>query len=128
MEINFKKKNAVYIGFGFFCILMFWYLYNFYVPLMLEDLLTKRNISNVGVIIGLILAGVNIFAVLVMVLVGKLSDKIKDINKKRMPFIFFGFFIMALILPLVPLLFLWNKLTLFIFITLVSLIIIYIIV
>ena len=75
LKLNFK--NTFKIGFAFFGILMLWQVYNTYCPIILEAMLKDKGLTNYHYIVGIIMALDNVAAIVVMPLVGKMSDKTK---------------------------------------------------
>jgi len=108
--LRLRTKNIVWIALGFFAVLMFWYIYNYYVPLILEDMLEYRGVNNVRLLVGVIMAADSFFAILIMLTVGIASDKIKSKRGKGMPFIVVGAAITVIVFPFLPVLFLFNNL------------------
>lgn len=103
MNLKIDKKNTIIIGFGFFVILMVWQLYNQYCPIFLGELLKEAlpNENDRYYIIGIIMALDNIFALFLLPIFGKLSDKTNTSMGKRMPYIFFGLIATAIAFPLI---------------------------
>ena len=93
---------------------MLWQVYNHYCPLFLDYLLREHtNLSDGNerlYIIGIIMACDNLLAVFMLPLFGTLSDKTKSRFGKRMPYIFVGMILSAIIFPLIPVMFICNSL------------------
>jgi MFS family permease len=108
-ELKLRTKTITFISLGFFAVLMFWQLYNYYVPQILTNMLTARNVSNVGTVTGAIIAADSAAAIVIMLLVGAISDKRRTRFGKRMPFIVVASLITVVALPFLPILFLLNS-------------------
>ncbi len=110
-ELKLNKKNTIYIGFAFFAILMLWQIYNNYCPIILEYLLnSKFEGQKLYYIIGVIMALDNLASLIIMPLVGVLSDKTKTKFGKRMPYILIGMLASLIVFPFIALMFVWNSL------------------
>lgn len=124
MKLKLNYKNTFVIGLAFFSILMLWQVYNNYCSLILEQLLKKQfNDENHGLyIIGIIMASDNIFALFMLPLFGRLSDKTKTRFGKRMPYIITGMLLSAVAFPFIAVFYEMNSLIgviLMMFVTLV---------
>ena len=108
LKLNYKR--TFFIGCAFFSILMLWQVYNTYCPLMLQSLLAdKFQVENeLTYVIGIIMAADNLFALFMLPLFGKLSDKTKSRFGKRMPYIVVGMILSAILFPLIVVCFI-NK-------------------
>ena len=109
-KLVLNKKNTFKIAFAFFGILMLWQAYNFYCPLILKALLAEANVKNVNFIVGIIMALDNVCAIIIMPIVGKLSDRTHSKWGKRMPYIVIGMILTAIIFPFIALMCYWNSL------------------
>lgn len=110
-ELKLNKKNTIYIGFAFFAILMLWQIYNNYCPIILEYLLnSKFEGQKLYYVIGVIMALDNLASLIIMPLVGILSDKTKTKFGKRMPYILLGMLASLIVFPFIALMFVWNSL------------------
>lgn len=94
MKLNYKQTFL--IGFGFFATSIAWSIYNGYVPPMLKQL----NISST--LLGFIMSIDNIFGVVFQPMFGALSDRTHTRFGRRLPFIFIGIPVCALLFSLVP--------------------------
>lgn len=111
MELKLNYKRTFYIGFAFFAILMLWQVYNYYIPLILENLITSNyGEGNYKYLIGIIMAADNFLALFMLPVFGNLSDKTHTRLGKRMPYIIGGTIGAALLFPLLPVFFLKNSL------------------
>lgn len=111
-SLKLNYKNTLIIGLAFFGILMLWQVYNTYCPMILEYLL-KLNFGedkDYFYITGVIMALDNLVALIVMPIIGNLSDKTKTKFGKRMPYILIGTLAAALIFPFIALAFIINSL------------------
>ena len=106
LKLNFK--NTFKIGFAFFGILMLWQVYNTYCPIILEAMLKDKGLTNYHYIVGIIMALDNVAAIVVMPLVGKMSDKTKTKWGKRMPYIVIGMLLTAIVFPFIALMCYFN--------------------
>ena len=112
-ELKLNTKRTTFIGLAFFTILMLWQVYNYYAPLFLEDLLIAKfggNPEEYAYIIGAIMACDNLFGLFMLPIFGSLSDKTNTKYGKRMPFIFIGTILAAIIFPFIPVFYLNNSL------------------
>lgn len=113
MERNLKlnKKNTVLIGFAFFAILMLWQVYNNYCPIILELLLaSKYGEQDLYYVIGVIMALDNVVALILIPIIGILSDRTKTKFGRRMPYILVGILASAIIFPFIVVAFMLNSL------------------
>lgn len=83
MKLDLKKTAKV--GFAFAIICLFWQVYDFVVPLLIEDAFGLSNFWR-GVVMGLD----NLLSLFMLPLFGKLSDKSKSPKGRRTPFIVWG--------------------------------------
>ncbi len=98
MKLNLKK--TVYVGFGFLTIMMLWQVYNWMVPLFLEDLLS--NVLGDDLVVGIVMALDNLFALFMIPLMSNLSDKTRTRLGRRMPYVIAGIILSALAFVFVP--------------------------
>ncbi len=99
---SLNLKRTILLSLSFFTVLMAWMYFNFKVPLILDDLLSKTNISAVQTLKGLIMAIDNLIAVLVQPYFGNLSDRTKSKFGRRMPFIIVGTILSAIFFSIIP--------------------------
>ena len=101
LKLNYKR--TFFIGCAFFSILMLWQVYNTYCPLMLEALLKERfaQSEQLTYVIGIIMAMDNLFALFMLPIFGKLSDKTKTKYGRRMPYIIIGMVLSAVFFPII---------------------------
>ncbi len=95
-------KRTVLIGLGFLTIMMLWQVYNWMVPLFLEDFLNEITDSN-QLYIGIIMALDNLFALFMIPLMSNLSDRTNTKIGRRMPYIAAGIVLSACAFLLLPL-------------------------
>ena len=95
MEQKLNYKQTFFIGCAFFTIMLLWQVYNYMCPLFLEEMDVKDTYK------GLIMAGDNIFALIMLPVFGSLSDKTKTKLGKRMPYIVVGTILAATAFPFV---------------------------
>lgn len=107
-NLKLNKKNTFKIAFAFFGILMLWQAYNFYCPLILRGLL-QGKVDNYNFIIGIIMALDNVIAIIIMPIVGRLSDRTHSKWGKRMPYIVVGMILTAIVFPLIAVFFYFNS-------------------
>lgn len=91
MKLN--KKKMIYVGFGFFIIMMFWQVY--------DNVIAKILINSFGfnqTASGAVMALDNILAVVLLPIFGALSDKTKTKYGKRTPYIFIGTLVAAVLI------------------------------
>ena len=83
MKLNYKR--IILVGFAFFLISAFWQAYDTIVPLILVN---KFDMDQTGS--GGIMALDNVFAVILLPIFGRLSDKTSTRYGRRTPYILFG--------------------------------------
>ena len=114
MKLKLNYKRTFIIGFAFFGILMLWQVYNTYCPLFLTDLLVKNNPGTTQTdwqyVVGILMAADNIFALFMLPLFGRLSDKTHTRFGKRMPYIVIGTILSSIVFPLMVVMFYINSL------------------
>ena len=91
-----SKVKIFAIGSGFFALMLIWTFYNAYMPLILGDFIESRGIR--GMIMGLD----NLFAVLLIPIIGTWSDRINTRLGNRLPFLVVGMPIAAVFFILIP--------------------------
>ncbi|MBO5051778.1 MAG: MFS transporter [Clostridia bacterium] len=102
MKLNYKR--TILVGFAFFLISAFWQAYDTIVPLILVN---KFGMDQTGS--GGIMALDNVFAVILLPIFGRLSDKTSTRYGRRTPYILFGtlaaavFFVLLGFAPSLPL-------------------------
>ncbi len=94
-ESKLNYKRTFFIGCAFFTIMLLWQVYNYMCPLFLEEMGINDTYK------GLIMAGDNIFALIMLPVFGSLSDKTKTKLGKRMPYIVVGTILAAVTFPFV---------------------------
>ncbi len=94
MKLDYKKTFL--IGLGFFTVNIIWSLYNVKVPLYLAEL----GLS--GMIVGMVMALDNVFAVVFQPIFGALSDKTNTRYGRRMPYLLIGIPLSAVFFSLIP--------------------------
>ncbi len=92
-----KIGRTILLSFAFAIVLLLWNYFNFKVPQLLESFLPGRQS-----LIGLIMAIDNILAVLLQPVFGNWSDRTKSRFGRRMPYIFFGTIISAILFVFFP--------------------------
>ncbi len=96
LKLNYPKTLKV--GLGFASVMLFWHVYNFVMPLLLEDAFGFSNTVR-NVIVGIASA----LCMILLPFFGKISDKCNSKYGKRTPFIVIGSVITILALMFVPL-------------------------
>ncbi|MDR2867100.1 MAG: MFS transporter [Acholeplasmatales bacterium] len=112
-NLKLNKKTTLLIGLAFFATLMVWQIYNNYAPLILQFLLYdfyKDDPKQLLYVVGIIMALDNIVALIVMPVVGILSDKTKTKWGKRMPYIIVGMLATGILFPFIAVCFIYNSL------------------
>lgn len=99
MKLNIKKTLTV--GIPFLSIMLLWQVYNWMVPLYLNDYFNKL-FSGDKMVIGIIMALDNLFALFMIPLIASISDKSKSKIGRRKPFIILGITISAVFFTLIP--------------------------
>ena len=92
-------KRTVYIGFGFLTIMMLWQVYNWMVPLFLESFL--KDLLGGELVVGIVMALDNLFALFMIPLMSNLSDKTHTKIGRRMPYLIIGIILSAVTFALV---------------------------
>lgn len=92
-----RLPYVVGIGMGGLALAAIWSLYNAFMPLLLADFVASRSLR--GFIMGLD----NALAVLLIPIVGAWSDRVESPWGKRLPFLFIGMPLAALLFALLPL-------------------------
>lgn len=92
-KLNYKR--TFFIGCAFFTIMLLWQVYSFMCQLFLEQMGINDTYK------GLIMAGDNIFALVMLPAFGSLSDKTKTKLGKRMPYIVVGTILAAVTFPFI---------------------------
>ena len=95
MKLNYKR--TFFMGLAFLSICAFWQLYENIVPLIL-----KETFGIGEVMIGVIMAADNVFALFLLPLFGALSDKTNTRLGKRTPFILCGSIISVIFMLIIP--------------------------
>lgn len=98
MKLDYKK--TMLIGFGFFATSLAWSIYNSYVPLLLEPY--TKGLAFGSTLLGFIMTIDNIFGVIFQPVFGFLSDRTRSRYGRRLPYVFIGIPLCALIFALVP--------------------------
>lgn len=97
MELKLDYKKTIKVGFAFAIIILFWQVYDFVVPLLLEKAFGLSNFWR-GAIMGLD----NLLSLFMLPLFGKLSDKSKSRFGRRTPFIFIGTILSCVLMVFIP--------------------------
>lgn len=93
-KLNVKRTFC--IGLGLCAISLSWSVYNSYVPILLDKMVSS------AVLLGFIMAVDNIFAVLVQPVFGILSDRVNTRLGKRTPFVLIGAPLAAIFFVFIP--------------------------
>ncbi len=99
MKLNVKQ--TVYIGCAFLTTMMLWQVYNWMVPLYLNEFLSSL-FSGDKFIVGIIMALDNLFAIFMIPLMSNLSDKTRTRLGRRTPFIIVGIILSAVAFSFLP--------------------------
>lgn len=83
--MKLSYKNTFFVGLAFMTICAFWKLYDFYVPLILENTFQVDDLTA-----GFIMSADNVLALFMLPLFGMFSDKTHTRYGRRIPFILFG--------------------------------------
>lgn len=94
-KLKLNISRTVLVGLAFFTICIFWQIYDALMPLFLA------NFNIEWVLIGVIMAGDNLLALILLPTMGRLSDKTKTKFGRRMPYIIVGSVLAAVTLLLV---------------------------
>jgi len=107
-EMKLRLKNTVIIGFAFLSIMILWQGYNWFVPLYLDaqlEALFTEWMGDAGLakfMVGAIMGLDNLFALFMIPIVSKLSDKTDTKLGKRVPFIIVGISVAMIAFGAVP--------------------------
>ena len=100
-KLKLNYSQTIKVGFAFAIIMIFWTMYDFVVPLLLENAFGLSNTLR-----GLIMGLDNLLSLFLLPVFGKLSDKAhgKLVNKwgRRTPFILFGTIAAVVFMIFVP--------------------------
>ena len=99
-RLNYPRTAL--IGFGFMAVQIAWIIYNAYVPLILADNATIKNLAWSGTAIGIIMVIDNVFGVVFQPLFGRISDRTHTRFGKRTPYLIAGIPICALLFIFIP--------------------------
>ncbi len=97
MNLKLDTKKTIKVGFAFAIICLFWSLYDYVVPLLLDSAFGLNNKMR-----GLIMGLDNLFALFMLPLFGKLSDKSHSKHGRRTPFIVVGSIVSIVLMILIP--------------------------
>lgn len=97
MNLKLDTKKTIKVGFAFAIICLFWSLYDYVVPLLLDSAFGLDNRTR-----GLIMGLDNLFALFMLPLFGKLSDKSHSKHGRRTPFIVIGSIVSIILMILIP--------------------------
>jgi maltose/moltooligosaccharide transporter len=111
-QLKLNYRNTLFIGFGFFSILMLWQIYNAYAPIFLARLLSESGVVNSddAPLVGFIMALDNFFALFMLPIFGILSDKTKTKYGRRIPYIILGMLTAAILFPFIAVMYIINSL------------------
>lgn len=99
-KLNYGKTAL--IGFGFMAVQIAWIIYNAYVPLILADNSTIKNLAWSGTAVGIIMVIDNVFGVIFQPLFGRISDRTHTRFGKRTPYLMTGIPLCALLFIFIP--------------------------
>ncbi len=91
MKLNYKR--TIFVGFAFFLICTFWQAYDTIIPKILVDKFGMNQTWS-----GIIMALDNVLALFMLPLFGALSDRCRNRNGRRTPFIMIGTIAAAILL------------------------------
>ncbi len=91
MKLNYKR--TIFVGFAFFLICTFWQAYDTIIPKILTDKFGMNQAHS-----GIVMALDNILALFMLPLFGAISDRCKNRNGRRTPFIMIGTIAAAILL------------------------------
>ena len=95
MKLNYKR--TFFVGLAFMSICAFWQMYDSIIPLILQNTFHLKE-----TVTGAIMAADNVLAVVLLPLLGALSDKADTPWGRRTPFIVVGTALAVLFLMLIP--------------------------
>ncbi len=95
--MRLSYKNTILVGLAFMTISAFWQLYDFIVPLILQNTFNMGE-ANTGIVMALD----NVVALLLLPLLGKLSDRTATRIGRRKPYILYGTLISVAIMMAIP--------------------------
>ena len=111
--MKLKYGRTILVGFAFFLICAFWQAYDTIIPLILTNKFAMSQTKS-----GIIMALDNVFAVILLPIFGKISDRSSSNLGRRTPFILFGTIVAAAAFAFIGLI---DNVTLFIGVLLVVL-------
>lgn len=91
MELKLNTKRTIYVGLAFMSIMLFWTVYDLVIAKMLVDNFGLNQTWS-----GAVMALDNVFALFMLPLFGRISDKTKTKYGKRKPFIIIGTIVAAI--------------------------------
>lgn len=104
---GFRTSQLFIASFGFGACMMFWTIYNAYVPLILDAKLS--NLGNVvlsttviSTLTGFIMTIDNFFGLIFQPVFGRKSDHMRSRFGKRLPYLLFGIPVCAILFVLIP--------------------------
>ncbi|MDR3317814.1 MAG: MFS transporter [Clostridiales bacterium] len=97
-KLKLDIKQTVLVGLAFFTVCIFWQVYDALMPLFLRSF---DQFGSKEWLIGLVMAGDNILALILLPLMGRVSDRTKTRFGKRIPYIVIGSVLAASTLLLV---------------------------
>jgi len=101
---GFKVSQVILASFAFGCCMVFWSIYNSYVPLILDAKLTELAIAPamISTLTGAIMTIDNIFGLIFQPIFGAKSDHMHSRYGKRMPYVIFGILVCSALFILIP--------------------------
>jgi MFS family permease len=96
MKEKLNSKKILLIGLGFFTVSLAWAVYNAFVPIFLDRLITS------SLVVGFVMTIDNIFGVVFQPMFGSMSDKTTSKLGRRMPYLLIGIPIAVLFFIFIP--------------------------
>lgn len=96
MKEKLDSKKILLIGLGFFTVSLAWAIYNAFVPIFLDRLITS------SLLVGFIMTIDNIFGVVFQPMFGSMSDKTNSRFGRRMPYLLVGIPLAVLFFIFIP--------------------------
>lgn len=104
---GYSTLQLILASFAFGSIMVFWTIYNSYVPLILDEKLgdlgsITLSAATISTLIGFIMAIDNFFGLIFQPLFGKKSDYMRSRYGKRMPYVIVGIVLCSILFVLIP--------------------------
>lgn len=101
---GYRTSQVILASFAFGCCMVFWSIYNSYVPLILDAKLTEMSLAPtmISTMTGAIMTIDNIFGLIFQPIFGARSDHMRSRFGKRMPYVIVGILVCSALFVLIP--------------------------